>query len=627
MKTKILTLFVFFFLCFLFCSWGQENSKLDSLLNVLKSQPEDTLKILTLEALFHEEIYNNPKTAKKYALEAIKLSKKINDPVGEAYANRNLGGGYYQVIGNSDSARYHLKQAITIFKEHRPSKVGYMYGSLAIIEAEAGNYDEAIKYFDADLDSNPERNKNHAGTLGNKSMSYIERGQYEIALPMAITSLKIYDSLLVLDPKNNRLYRSMATASVRVGYAEEGLKNYDSAMGYFERALASYEKVKDSVYIGHTYNDIGNQHKNKKNYDVALAYYEKAMSIAKEKNIKSMQGYLQINIGDSYIKLGQYDKAENTLLKALPINMDLGRLDNVITNYVNLGKLFIEKNGAARAISYLNQAIIIADSTNNLSSLLGAYKQRAIAYNRLGNHEAAFNDQNKYQALNDTIFNAEKSKRIEELRTIYETEKKEQQLALQDKEITVLEQEAKISNQQKLLLGGGLGFSMLALGFGFYGFRQRTRRNQLEKEKVEADLEFKKKELTTHALHLAKKNEVLESVKMKAKELKIKEGATGYQELIKTINFDQQDDKNWESFTQYFEQVHKDFAANVQMRYPDVTKNELRFMALLKMNMSSKEIATILNISPDGIKKARQRLRKKMELTPEISLENTVLAI
>jgi len=58
-----------------------------------------------------------------------------------------------------------------------------------------------------------------------------------------------------------------------------------------------------------------------------------------------------------------------------------------------------------------------------------------------------------------------------------------------------------------------------------------------------------------------------------------------------------------------------------------VTKNELRFMALLKMNMSSKEIATILNISPDGIKKARQRLRKKMSLTPDVSLENTVVGI
>ena len=190
-----------------------------------------------------------------------------------------------------------------------------------------------------------------------------------------------------------------------------------------------------------------------------------------------------------------------------------------------------------------------------------------------------------------------------------------------------MEKEAQISYQQKLLLGGGLGLALIVLGMGFYGFRQKVKRNKLEKEKVDAQLAFKKKELTTHALHLAKKNEVLESVKLKAKALKEKEGSMGYQELIRTINFDQQDDKHWESFTQYFEQVHKDFASNVKKSYPGLTKNELRFMALMKMNMSSKEIANILNISLAGVKKARNRLRKKLDITPEESLEALIISI
>lgn len=191
----------------------------------------------------------------------------------------------------------------------------------------------------------------------------------------------------------------------------------------------------------------------------------------------------------------------------------------------------------------------------------------------------------------------------------------------------VLEQEAKINNQQRWLLGGGMSLSLLALGFGFYGFRQRTKKNKLEKEKVESELAFKKKELTTHALHLAKKNEVLENVKQKAAALKTSESGRGYQQLIQTINFDQQDDKNWENFIQYFEQVHKDFNRTVRERYPEVTKNELRLMALLKMNLSTKEIANILNISIAGVKKAGNRLRKKLEITPEESLEELVITI
>jgi len=94
--------------------------------------------------------------------------------------------------------------------------------------------------------------------------------------------------------------------------------------------------------------------------------------------------------------------------------------------------------------------------------------------------------------------------------------------------------------------------------------------------------------------------------------------------IINKINFDLKDEENWEHFTQYFEKVHTDFTKTVLKQFPNITPNELRLMALLKMNLTSKEIANMLNITADGVKKARQRLRKKMELTPEDSLEALV---
>jgi hypothetical protein len=284
-------------------------------------------------------------------------------------------------------------------------------------------------------------------------------------------------------------------------------------------------------------------------------------------------------------------------------------------------------NQPAKAKKYLDKAILIADSSGNLHASATAYKNRTESYQLLSMPLLALKDLEEYLLLKDSIFTIEKNKQIEELRILHDIEKKEQEIVLQKKEIEVLGQEAKINRQQRILLGGGMTLSMIALGFGFYGFRQKIKRNKLEKEKVDAELAFKKKELTTHALHLAKKNEVLESIKTKAKMLKEKEGGPGYQELIKTIKFDQQDDKNWESFTQYFEQVHKDFATDVKRKYPQVTKNELRFMALMKMNMSSKEIANILNISISGVKKARNRLRKKLGITPNESLEGLIITI
>ncbi|MEM7382317.1 MAG: LuxR C-terminal-related transcriptional regulator, partial [Bacteroidota bacterium] len=104
-------------------------------------------------------------------------------------------------------------------------------------------------------------------------------------------------------------------------------------------------------------------------------------------------------------------------------------------------------------------------------------------------------------------------------------------------------------------------------------------------------------------------------------------GNAGYQQLIRSINFDLQNDNNWKNFSRYFEEVHKDFNSNVKAKYPELTSNELRLLALLKMNLSSKEIANILNISPNGIKKARYRLRKKLDISTEESLQDLVISL
>ena len=151
-------------------------------------------------------------------------------------------------------------------------------------------------------------------------------------------------------------------------------------------------------------------------------------------------------------------------------------------------------------------------------------------------------------------------------------------------------------------------------------------RNKLVREKLDAELEFKRKELTSHALHLAHKNEVLEDLKQKAELLnKSDNDQKGYRQLINTIKYNLQDDNNWENFKKYFEQVHKNFNSMVKNKFPDIMANELRLMALLKMNLSSKEIANILNITPEGIKKARYRLRKKMNISSDESLQDQII--
>ena len=553
----------------------------------------------------------------------LKLAKQSQTDTIKAKHYLEIATGYRR-LSLSDSARFYFEQSIRELEGTNNKEILWrVVHQLSIFENVEGNFEKALDLANegSSIAIELKDGAKLAENYRRKATSYLDKGDYKGAIEQTLLAAGTIDTLTPPDPeKKAKILGYLARIDILRG-------NYKAALTPLKEALEIFNQLENKHWQATLLMEMGNLNWYIEDFDTAMEYYQQSLGISKEMDNKTFVSMNLNNIALLHQSLGHYDLALETYFESQKLDKQMGSVNNSIIGLNNIANTYLSKKDFRNAISYYTQAIRRADSIQSLDIIRDGYSGRSSAYEKIGDFKRALADQRKYQKVNDSIFNTTKSKQIEELKTVYETEKKEQQILLQDKEITVLEQEAKISNQQKLLLGGGLGLSFLALGFGFYGFRQKIKRSKLEKEKVDAELAFKKKELTTHALHLAKKNEVLENVKEKAKALKDKDGVSGYQELIKTINFDQQDDKNWESFTQYFEQVHKNFASNAKNKYPDISKNELRFMALLKMNLSSKEIATILNISPDGIKKARQRLRKKMGLTPQDSLENTVLSI
>ena len=599
--------------------YSEKNKAIDSLVQVSEKKINDTLKVEALARLYNTFLYNTPALAARFARKELQISDKINYNKGKGWANYHLGA-YYQNAGNIDSARYFLEHALQIQKSlGNNTSYASVLNSLASLNYLEGKYEKAIAQFDSLLAIYQKEEKLYAYaiSLGEKANISIDKGHYQIALQETLAALKILDTVYKKPLRK-------ADAQRQVGRIEFLRNNYENALIYFEQALAIYKEQKDNVYIANVTNDIGNVYYHLKKFKPAEAHLKTALELAKEHKISETEANTMYNLGKVYHEKGDYKKALDYLKDALFIHEENNYVVNIMSTENEIGRTYLSLNQPKNAIPFLNRTIKKALDKGPLKQLIYAYKLRSLAYKEMGALASSLSDKEKFIILNDSIFNSTKSQQVEELRILYETEKKEQQIALQEQEITVLEQKAEISNLQKLLMGIGLLLSVI----GFYAIRQKMKRNKLEKEKVDAELEFKKKELTTHALNLARKNETLENLKMKAQELKETENtSTGYNQLIRSINFDLQDDNNWENFSRYFEEVHKDFNSNIKNKYPEVTSNELRLLALLKMNLSSKEIANILNISAEGIKKARYRLRKKLDLTTEDSLQDLVLSL
>jgi len=154
---------------------------------------------------------------------------------------------------------------------------------------------------------------------------------------------------------------------------------------------------------------------------------------------------------------------------------------------------------------------------------------------------------------------------------------------------------------------------------------------KLRNEKLEAELGHKNKELASAAMHLVQKGELLGNVREEL--IKIKKGSNGegspeeLKKMLKILNEENKMDKDWEQFAVHFDNVHSDFLQILKNAYPNLSAHELKLSAYLRMNLSSKEIAQLENISVRGVEISRYRLRKKLRIPTETNLFDFLIAL
>lgn len=146
----------------------------------------------------------------------------------------------------------------------------------------------------------------------------------------------------------------------------------------------------------------------------------------------------------------------------------------------------------------------------------------------------------------------------------------------------------------------------------------------LEKAKLESELTLKSKELAGSTMTLIKKNEILASLKEEIMEQKRSLGSQYpnkyYDRLIRMLDENLSSEDDWVIFQTNFDRIHENFFRNLRIKYPELTSNDLRFCAYLRLNLSSKDIANLMNISLKGVELGRYRIRKKIGLPSTKSL-------
>lgn len=153
---------------------------------------------------------------------------------------------------------------------------------------------------------------------------------------------------------------------------------------------------------------------------------------------------------------------------------------------------------------------------------------------------------------------------------------------------------------------------------------------RLASENMEKDLSHKNAQLASATMHLVQKGEILLKLKRDLSKLRDEVSPPNrkkVQTLIHTIDENIRLDEDWDQFALHFDQVHENFLQSLQQTYPELTPKDLKLCAYLRMNLSTKEIAPLLNISVRGVEVSRYRLRKKLNLDTDVNLVQFIMKL
>ena len=154
---------------------------------------------------------------------------------------------------------------------------------------------------------------------------------------------------------------------------------------------------------------------------------------------------------------------------------------------------------------------------------------------------------------------------------------------------------------------------------------------KLKNEKLETEIGYKNSELAASAMHLVQKGELIARLKDELtrlqKKVDNKSASDDIRKILRTLGNDDKMERDWEHFSQHFDKVHSDLLVILKTKHPNLSPNELKLCAYLRMNLTSKELAQLLNISVRGVEISRYRLRKKLQLPTEMSLFDYLISI
>lgn len=407
-----------------------------------------------------------------------------------------------------------------------------------------------------------------------------------------------------------------ALNNIAILYFDE--ENYKRAEEYFQKAysISKSENIKTKIPIYAV--NLGNSLNRQKKYSESLKYYDEAISSAEIDEITLAHAFY--GKAENFHSQKKYREAEKILNKLLLTTTDMEFRTVHINSLVILSEIAQQKG-------LWNEALRFALESQRKSQSL---EQKIQTYDQLFSIYKHQNDIDNSILYKDSVIWAKDSLNVLKNSSLFENNKVKFEIQNYQKELA--ESKERLSLERKVFIITIVlsSIALIFLGWALWNnnvkFRQKkiiSERNQkIIQLELEKEIEAKNRKLTAKAIHLSSKNELIQGlIDTFSNEPEIIQSAS-IRSKINSIQNHLKKENELDDFFTHFEEANRGFISSVKSKHPDLNSNDLRFIAYIYMDLSIKEISSLLNITLDACRKRKERISRKMEIEDTSLLYN-----
>lgn len=594
-------------------SFGQ-SSTIEELNSQLKNAHGEK-KVDLLNELANLHLRSHDQKSYNYSIKAENLANEIDYTFGQVEA-KIVFARFYKARNKEDKAIRFFEEAAKLSKGIDSTKtLAFCYAAIAGLKGNSYHFTASIEFFNKaihlynDMGDDERAIKMYL----NKGNIYHHQGKLDQSIACFLKALKRSEKI------NHLQLTGSCLNNISVIYNNQN--KYNEAINYLLKAEKLHKNNEDRSPLAMVYSNIGMNYSDLEIFDKSLEYYEKSLEISQYLNDTLGLASIHVNLGITHSYLNEQDVAIEHLLLSLDLAEATGSKKQIVASLKNLSYTYKLIGNADLAILYAQKSLELSEETQILNDIEKSHLNLSEGYKLKGDYKKAYEHFKIHSEYADSILNEQSLEAIDKLNIEYQTEKKDQEIKIKNAKVVLLQKEGEIEKTKTrfyIIIGGIV--VLIAIGFIIF-LRGKISSNKkvsdLEKESLTKDLNYKNKELTNLALHIVEKNEFLSHL---SSTFPSKYDGSESSEVKSLIQQHLSVEKDRDEFKAHVDEISQSFFLKLDDKYPKLTKNEKRLCVLLRLDLSSKEISMIQNISPSSVDMNRHRLRKKMNISGELNI-------